>query len=159
VVFGWYLEFSKMRRWANMGTLLATLSLSMVPESSQAQHVFDKNLPTFDNIPFSATKYATVKCAKPNVLPVPKNISSWISGNDYPSAALREGRSGKVSYRIIISTSGLPEKVIVLSSPYPDLGSATAKLLLRRARFVPALRKCVRIRSNYYGSVNWVVPE
>jgi TonB family protein len=63
----------------------------------------------------------------------------WISNDDYPSAALRQQREGRVRYRLIIDGSGRVSQCdIMASSGHEDLDAQTCRLISRRARFVKA---------------------
>lgn len=60
----------------------------------------------------------------------------WITSDDYPSAALHEGREGRASYMLTIDASGRVCRCeITASSGHADLDAKTCDLLSRRARF------------------------
>lgn len=65
---------------------------------------------------------------------------SWITPYDYPTSALRENRSGYAGFRLTITPQGRPMRCeIVYESGSSDIDQATCKLLMKRARFKPAL--------------------
>lgn len=68
------------------------------------------------------------------------NARSWITPQDYPTSALRENRSGHTGFRLTIAPEGKPMRCeIVYESGWNDIDQATCKLLMKRARFKPAL--------------------
>ena len=97
-------------------------------------------------------------CARYNGKLTPVNKASWITADDYPAAALREERGGQVVYQVRVNKVGRPTKVTIVSAAWPDLGSATSRALLRRARFLPAMRRCTPVVATYSSSVNWIIP-
>jgi TonB family protein len=79
------------------------------------------------------------------------SISNWITPDDYPPRALREGREGETRFKLTIATSGAVSACDVLaSSGHADLDAATCGLLTRRARFsaIP-----VKAANRYYRHV------
>lgn len=90
-------------------------------------------------------------------IPVPILPASWVGGDDWPSAALREGREGIASYSIDVGTDGMPVAcAITASSGHADLDETTCTLLMRRARFHAAKDgKGNPIRSVYTGRMRW----
>jgi TonB family protein len=76
---------------------------------------------------------------QPNLQPTPINRQSWVSMNDYPSAARANEEQGTVEFELAISASGAVENcVIIQSSGSTSLDLATCNLVKRRARFNPA---------------------
>jgi len=64
------------------------------------------------------------------------NPGRWMSSDDYPSRALREERSGALTFRLSIDTDGrVSDCTIIKSSGHSDLDSEACRLLTRRARF------------------------
>lgn len=132
---------------------------AMVPSLAAAAQPFGGRPTVSGTAPRSVpVQTLAARCTKPRTPPIPKNIGSWITADDYPALALREERGGRVTFRIVVNKIGIPARVVIQSAAYSDLGAATARALMRRARFTPATRGCVTVRSNYYGAVNWVVP-
>ncbi|MBV9842982.1 MAG: TonB family protein [Sphingomonadaceae bacterium] len=65
--------------------------------------------------------------------------TGWITSEDYPSAALRQGDEGTVTIRARIGTDGhVSDCAIAVSSGHASLDEATCRLYARRARFTPA---------------------
>lgn len=89
------------------------------------------------------------------------NQASWVTPGDYPSAALREGRSGRVGYSLQVGTDGRVTKcAITSSSGHDDLDTATCELLQRRARFAPAIGEDGNpIVGSWTRTVNWTIPN
>ncbi|HMI20097.1 MAG TPA: TonB family protein [Sphingomonas sp.] len=71
----------------------------------------------------------------PNV----SGISSLVTNDDYPPAALREGRGGLTNVSYQVDPHGrIVNCQLVDGSGSPDLDDALCRLLTRRARFSPA---------------------
>lgn len=87
--------------------------------------------------------------------------AAWVTTSDYPKAAMREGRSGVVGFRLNIGIDGKVAGCSVLtSSGSPDLDEATCALVTRRAVFTPALdRKGRPIAGTYSNRVRWILPN
>jgi TonB family protein len=67
------------------------------------------------------------------------STGGWVTPDEYPRAALQEGRSGVVQYRLSISPQGKPIAcAIERSSGHVDLDEVTCRLLMRRSSFEPA---------------------
>lgn len=91
----------------------------------------------------------------------PINQMQWISSDDYPSAALRREAEGLVRVRLDIGVVGLPSDCsIVDSSGDADLDATACSLLLRRARFHPALdAEGSAITGSVIVPVRWAIPD
>ena len=60
----------------------------------------------------------------------------WINNDDYPRAALREGRQGSVGFKLTVNQDGrIIDCQIMSSSGHDDLDAQTCRVLHRRARF------------------------
>jgi len=97
----------------------------------------------------------------PSQLPSPKGSAGyWINSNDYPSRALREGKSGVVSFEITVDADGQASDCrVTASSGTPELDDATCSNLQRRARFNPATdAEGNPIKGIYRSKMNWVLP-
>ena len=82
---------------------------------------------------------------------------SWFTTDDYPAAALREGRQGKVKYDLTIGADG---KVLGCQASGPpgssDLELATCEAIMTRARFNPATDIGGNPKKGEFsGEVNW----
>lgn len=82
----------------------------------------------------------------------------WVTNDDYPPRALREGREGDTVFKLTISPDGVVSACSVTkSSRSPDLDAATCNLATRRARFnsIPNAAP-----NRYYENViRWRVPK
>lgn len=68
------------------------------------------------------------------------NPSSWVTSDDYPSRALREERQGTVGIRLAVGADGRATDCSVTSSSgHADLDAEACRLLMRRAKFKPAV--------------------
>lgn len=85
---------------------------------------------------------------------------SWFSYKDYPKAARKAKMHGRIRYALHLSDQGCPTKCeIVSTSGYPLLDIETCKLLMRRARYSPALDVDGKpIASVVSLAITWVLP-
>ena len=94
--------------------------------------------------------------------PVPTgNPGLWVTTNDYPALALREGREGLVGFTLTVGTDGRVESCdITLSSNSPDLDAAACSLIRQRARFTPARNIKGKAQAGLYANrVRWQIPS
>jgi protein TonB len=94
--------------------------------------------------------------------PSPKGKpQSWLTTDDYPSSAMREGVQGVTGYRLEVGVDGKPTNCnVTASSGSSILDETTCRLLMRRARFTPAKDTGGNpIVSNYSGRTRWQIPE
>ena len=84
-----------------------------------------------------------------------------ITSDDYPPAALREGRSGRVSVRLHVSGTGLVDGCdVTASSGSSDLDETTCRLLRRRSHYSPARDAGGTITdASVTRSIMWSLPE
>ena len=90
----------------------------------------------------------------------PIDPGSWVSPDDYPSAALRIGAEGAVGVRVEVGTDGVPTKCIVaVSSGNADLDKAACDAIMLRAKFSPATDKTGKpIEGTYTTRIVWNIP-
>lgn len=63
----------------------------------------------------------------------------WITNDDYPASAARDGRGGRTVISYQVNEQGRAENCQVTSSSgSPDLDDQACKLIIRRARYAPA---------------------
>ncbi|MGE3747394.1 MAG: energy transducer TonB [Sphingomonadaceae bacterium] len=101
---------------------------------------------------------------KPSIAKPPQprgRPQNWLSTDDYPSSAIREGVEGVTGYRLDIGTDGRVAGCSVTSSSGSRiLDDTTCRLLSRRARFTPAQDAAGNpIASSYSGRTRWQIPE
>jgi len=85
--------------------------------------------------------------------------SRWLASSDYPRAMLNVGKQAQVNFRLSIGANGAPTGCEVQSS-YNDkkFDDVTCAILLRRARFSPALDAArAPVASYYLNTVRWIV--
>jgi protein TonB len=89
------------------------------------------------------------------------NRATWITTDDYPSAALRAGDEGIVVISVRVGADGRVAGCTVTgSSGHPALDAATCRLYQRRARFTPSRDDAGRaIESSYTDRVRWELPQ
>jgi protein TonB len=87
--------------------------------------------------------------------------AQWITNDDYPPAAMREGRQGTTRISWTINTAGRVENCQVTSSSgSPDLDQAACTLLARRGRYSPAKDQNGQpISSTSSRSIRWQIPK
>lgn len=90
-----------------------------------------------------------------------QNPGSWVTSADYPAASLRAENQGVTGFELKIDPQGRPSECLVTSSSgWPELDSTTCSLLIKRARFVPALdKKGKPVGSIYRSRFRWVIPS
>jgi hypothetical protein len=92
----------------------------------------------------------------------PKPLASpatWIKSADYPAAMLTGGKQALVSFRLSVDARGIPTACEIQRS-YNDkkFDDVTCTLLVRRARFSPALDAAGQAIASYYlSTVRWVM--
>lgn len=100
---------------------------------------------------------------KPRIDPRPAmpkgNSGGWFSAADYP-ATLKSGESGRTHYRLTIGPDGrVTACSITKSSGFSLLDERTCSLVMRRARFSPAVdSQGNTISGTWSGSVVWNPP-
>lgn len=89
-----------------------------------------------------------------------RGLDSLISEADYPEAARRQRLSGPVRLRLTVNIDGRVTGCEILRSSGTALLDASAcRILVRRARFWPALDRSSRpIVSTFEHQVKWVLP-
>ena len=87
--------------------------------------------------------------------------AQWFTQDDYPPAALREGREGVVKITWQINEKGRVENCqVVSSSGSSDLDETACRLITRRGRYTPAKDQNGNpIRSTQSRSVRWQLPK
>ena len=91
--------------------------------------------------------------------PVPTvRPDKWLTAADYPNEPLVTGASAVVRFRIMMGADGLPTKCAIQQATHsPEFTKLTCNLLMRRARFFPALdREGKPVASFYTNSVRWL---
>ena len=85
----------------------------------------------------------------------------WVTDNDYPTKAMREGKQGTVYFTVQVNTAGLASSCAVTrSSGSEELDQATCPMIQKRARFKPATDDNGNPREgSYSSSVAWRIPK
>jgi periplasmic protein TonB len=86
---------------------------------------------------------------------------NWVTSDDYPARALREGTQGATGFRLEIGPDGkVTSCTVTSSSGSSDLDSEACRLLPRRARFKPAVGTDGQPMSDTYSNrIVWRIPE
>jgi len=85
----------------------------------------------------------------------------WASDNDYPYYARRIGAVGVVVFELAVGANGVPTACQVIASSRNDLlDKTTCKLMMERARFVPATDAAGKpVAGSYRNEVRWQIPD
>jgi|GEM_PF-4996041 len=85
---------------------------------------------------------------------------TWVTPNDYPTRALRNGETGTTGFSLSYDAQGkITACDITASSGSADLDARTCELMMARARLTPATREGKPISGVYANSVHWQIPE
>lgn len=86
------------------------------------------------------------------------NVSRWMTNDDYPAAAMREGREGTSAFRVTIDPSGMvTDCEITQSTGHADLDAETCVVVKRRARFDTAPKESGP--RFYENRIRWQIPR
>lgn len=82
----------------------------------------------------------------------------WLKPADYPAGPLAMGAGAIVRFRLMVGTDGVPTQCFIqLATNSPEFTKLTCDLLMKRARFSPALdREGKPVASYYTNSVRWL---
>ncbi|WP_082697536.1 energy transducer TonB [Novosphingobium fuchskuhlense] len=102
-----------------------------------------------------AQQYALVRHVAPKGAP-----GNWLTSVDYPKGALAKGANAIVRFRLMVGADGMPSQCFVQQATMsPDFIKLTCDLLMKRARFSPALDAFSKpIASFYTNAVRWLTP-
>lgn len=89
---------------------------------------------------------------------VPIQAEDWFHSSDYPPSLLRKGAQGMVHFRLSVDSEGRASACHIQRSTRPEgFDEAACDVLMRRARFKPALDAAGKpIASYYIASVQFV---
>lgn len=92
--------------------------------------------------------------------PQPINQGEWIKSDDYPPGAVLRGEQGLIVSSLGVDATGVPRTCrIVGGAETAILGDATCKILLARAKFVPAKDAAGNpIASEFEARFRWATP-
>lgn len=94
--------------------------------------------------------------------PVPvESPAKWLGTNDFPDKAVIGGHNGIVRFRLDVDPTGTPTGCRVLNRTNPDdFADLSCKLLMKRARFTPALDGAGKpVKSYYINNIRWVMGD
>lgn len=82
----------------------------------------------------------------------------WIGHEDYPSIALRDGKSGVVLFRLTVDVQGkVTDCAVVGKSGSDALDETTCRLARERGRYNPAIGADGRpVAASFITSVTWL---
>ena len=88
------------------------------------------------------------------------NLASYVSNEDYPQDAIRNGDQGRTSFVLTVGTNGRVTGCSVTSSSGSNsLDRATCRILTSRARFTPAHDSSGNpVSDKVSGTIRWVLP-
>lgn len=93
--------------------------------------------------------------------PVPtRRLASLITGADYPDPAIRAGEEGRTAFRLDVDALGrVTNCTITQSSSSTHLDEVTCRLMMTRARFLPARDASGDPMADTFSSaIQWVLP-
>ncbi len=129
--------------------------------------------PTIVTVPQAPAAPVITPTAPPAPPPPPKpalqaraqergNSSSWVTTEDYPSRALREGTEGVSGVAWDVDATGKVVNChVTASSGSPELDDAACKNITRRGRYKPALDSAgtAIASSGFSRRVRWQIPK
>jgi protein TonB len=127
-------------------------------------------LPKTQEIVFARPEPIPVPRAEPVPAPVARtvepararaNLASYVSDEDYPSNAIRNGEQGTTRFRLTVGPDGkVKDCSVTNSSGSSALDSTTCRLMKQRARFTPAMDSNGRPAGDTVASaIRWVLPS
>jgi periplasmic protein TonB len=89
------------------------------------------------------------------------NLASYVSNDDYPTAAIRNEEQGTTRFRLGVGADGrVTDCIVTASSGSSVLDSATCRLMRSRARFTPARDSEGKARGDTVSSaIVWMLPD
>lgn len=89
------------------------------------------------------------------------NPGEWVLPDDYPAGPLRAHVEGMVFFTLKVDATGKPEDCTIRrSSGSDELDATTCKVVLERARFIPALDADGKPTTGMYTNrVKWSIPK
>lgn len=93
--------------------------------------------------------------------PKPVDPANWITNDDYPAEAVKQGWEGVVAFRLTISPAGaVTDCQITASSGHDVLDQAACSLMKTRGRFDPArTAKGKAVEGSFDRRVRWQIPQ
>jgi protein TonB len=88
------------------------------------------------------------------------NLASYIQDGDYPAQAMRRGEQGQVGFELDVSPRGRVEHCrVIQSSGSPLIDAATCRVMVSRARYVPARNADGSAAPDTVtGNIRWFLP-
>ncbi|WP_010542938.1 energy transducer TonB [Sphingomonas elodea] len=91
-----------------------------------------------------------------SVKPIPRGDAPWITNDDYPVEEARAHHEGVVGFALQVDVLGHAVKCdVTATSGYVGLDKQTCFLMMRRARFNPALENGRALDSRVTGNFTW----
>lgn len=86
---------------------------------------------------------------------------SWVTNDDYPMEAMRQGRGGRVDFRITVNVDGTASNCVITSTSGSKLlDEHTCMLMMKRPHFLPATGKDGKpIPGLFASTFNWIMPR
>jgi len=89
------------------------------------------------------------------------NLASYVSDSDYPASAIAAHEEGTTRFRLNIGADGTVTRcTVTASSGSTALDETTCRIMVERARFIPARDARGRaVTDSTVGALRWVIPE
>ncbi|MEO5973128.1 MAG: energy transducer TonB [Sphingomicrobium sp.] len=89
------------------------------------------------------------------------NLASYVSNDDYPQDAIRNGEAGTTGFTLQVGANGrVTNCSVTASSGSRSLDNTTCRLMTSRARFTPATDNYGKPTSDSAsGRIRWVLPD
>ncbi|OAN64030.1 energy transducer TonB [Sphingomonas sp. TDK1] len=88
--------------------------------------------------------------------PTPRGDAPWITNDDYPMEEARARHEGVVAFALLVDASGHAVGCdVTATSGFVGLDKQTCFLMMRRARFNPALENGRAVESHVTGNFTW----
>jgi len=97
---------------------------------------------------------AAAAAALPRATPI--DVASWFSADDYPAEAQKKGVEGNTTFEVDVNMEGNPTACrIRKSSGSALLDQTTCDIVLKKAKFKPAMRRGEAVPGRYSNMASW----
>jgi protein TonB len=137
-----------------------------IPEKTEVKVPLDNAGPVFQPKKTESIVQEPVKLTPPapvysRPLQIKGDRATWVTTDDYPASAIRNGEEGRVEIAVRVGANGrVTSCQVTKPSGHPSLDQATCYFYAKRARFLPALAADgTPVEAGHTDSVRWQLPE